>query len=220
MPLSDLNEGLRAGPQIPNWSFEKNGPTIYGRVVGGGKFQGNKYNPNPQAPKVPDTWDNGDPKFTYYVTLQTEPPIIDPETDGHDGRWNVYLQGHRYIAAQEALKAAGKTQFDEGAMFGLHTPGMRQSTRNPAVEYKHFDATYQPPAVVPGFPQPQAQPAPTPAPAPQPQPTPMPTPAPAAPQAPWPSQPAAAPAQAPEAPPAPAAAPQQGPPPAPWPTAQ
>jgi hypothetical protein len=244
MALDELNEGLKGQTRFPGWSFEQHGPVIEGRVVGGGRFQGTVYRSNPP---VPDTWPDGSPKYTYYVTLDNG--LIDPQTPGHDGKWNVTLSSNRWTAVQDALKAAGRVQqgVEEGGVLGLAFVGERP-TRDGTAKYKAFEARYTPPAVLPGSafgnaapaaaqPAPAAPPqAPPPAPAPQvqfnqPQPAPgvawapppaaqPPQAAPVAPQpAPAPA-PAQAPPQAPWATPAPAAAPEpnQAPPPAPWPT--
>ena len=164
MPLQDLNEGMKGGDNPPFWNTETPGDGIYGTIVDGGKFQGTKYNPNPNAPKVPDTWDNGDPKYTYYLVLSGT-GRFDPQ--GND-TWTVTLSSHRFTAANEALKAAGKEQegFKEGGKFGLRYVGMRANKTGTA-QYKHHEAIYEPPAVASWGPQ-QNQPAPYGAPAPTP----------------------------------------------------
>lgn len=157
MGLQDLNQGLKegSGDRPPGWSFEEHGPSIQGTVVDGGKFQGTVYMSNPP---IPETWPGGNPKYTFYLVLQTE--LRSPAIQDHDGRWTVTLNSNRYTAANDALKAAGceARGFEEGGQFGLRFVGERLNKSGQA-KYKAYEAFYSPPAVSQGW-GPGAQQAP------------------------------------------------------------
>lgn len=157
MGLQDLNQGLKegSGDRPPGWSFEEHGPSIQGTVVDGGKFQGTVYMSNPP---IPETWPGGNPKYTFYLVLQTE--LRSPAIQDHDGRWTVTLNSNRYTAANDALKAAGceARGFEEGGQFGLRFVGERPNKSGQA-KYKAYEAFYSPPAVSRGW-GPGAQQAP------------------------------------------------------------
>ena len=95
--ISDIYEGGGAKPV----SWEEVGQTIEGEIVAIRSKQLPKF-----GTEIPETWDDGSPKFTPIVTVQTT------EGDEHDddGKRDVYLRSNAYTAFGKALREAYKTK--------------------------------------------------------------------------------------------------------------
>jgi hypothetical protein len=74
-----------------------------------------------QLPKfgteVPETWEDGSPKFTPIVTVQTTEGDDESEDDG---KRDVYLRSNAYTAFGKALREAFKAKPDDSDLIGCH----------------------------------------------------------------------------------------------------
>lgn len=144
------------------------GAAFVGTVIDMVEEQKTKYNQDPTAPKVLDTWDNGDPKMQYKVTLQTE--LRESEHD--DGKRALYLDGSRKVrdngtmsrlcAVLEAVKAAtGSTELKRGGTLAIQWAsgiGHAGDPRSYVAQYTPPAMNLATPAAAPAAPV-QAQPA-------------------------------------------------------------
>lgn len=104
--ISDIYEGNGAKPV----SWEEIGQTLEGEIVQIRSKQLPKFGTD-----IPDTWDDGSPKFTPIVTLQLEGGLEDEEDDG---RRDIYLRSNAFTAFGKALREAYKSKPDDGVIIG------------------------------------------------------------------------------------------------------
>ena len=104
--ISDIYEGGGAKPV----SWEEVGQTIEGEIVAIRSKQLPKFGTD-----VPETWDDGSPKFTPILTIQT----ADFEEEGDDdGKRDVYLRSNAYTAFGKALREAFKSRPEDEDIVG------------------------------------------------------------------------------------------------------
>jgi hypothetical protein len=128
------------------------GTRIAGKVLGLSEVQSTEYKTG-----KPETWDNGDPKMQYRITLQTD--LRDPANPTDTGVRDVYLDGARKVrdngtqsklcAVLEAVRAVtGGTALSVGGFLELvwvSGMGFEGDPRN-------FQARYQAPSIELGQP--------------------------------------------------------------------
>lgn len=147
------------------------GDAISGTILEIGEpRQSMKYNPNPNAPKVPDFWESSDggaprPKMEVVLTLQTqlnEGP--DESGTADDGKRKLvvpvfYKDGSMLNAIQTAMFPTGATDLEIGAFLGVRHTGHDPDSANPDNPRKLYEAIYKRPAAGGGAFQAQQEPA-------------------------------------------------------------
>ena len=155
------------------------GDAISGTILEIGEpRQSMKYNPNPDAPRVPDFWESSDggaprPKMEVVLTLQTE--LNDgPDESGNpdDGKRKqvvpvFYKDGSMLNAIQTAMFPTGAQDLEIGAWIGVRHTGHDPDSANPQNPRKLYEAAYRRPAAGGGAFRAQEQQQPAAAPAPQ-----------------------------------------------------
>ena len=119
--------------------------------------QSTKYDPRPNAPRVPDFWESSDggaprPKMEVILTLQTtinEGP--DESGNPDDGMRKLvvpifYKEGSMLSVMQNALVAAGAKDLEIGAELGWRHTGHDPESANPQNPRKLYEAFYNRPA--------------------------------------------------------------------------
>jgi hypothetical protein len=98
-------------------------------------------------------WDDGRPRLLTYIELETE--LHDDDED--DGVRALYAKGGKNfepaqghgtsmeVAIAEAVKAAGSSSIDEGAMLAIEFTGIAKPTTRGYQGAKLFRAQYKPP---------------------------------------------------------------------------
>jgi len=104
--IGDIYEGGGAKPV----SWERKGQTIEGEIVGIRSKQLTKF-----GTEIPDTWDDGSPKYTPILTVQT--PGNDGDEDD-DGKRDVYLRSNAFSAFGKALREAFKRKPEDEDIVG------------------------------------------------------------------------------------------------------
>src|SRR5262249_1857423 len=106
--VSDIYDGGGAKPV----SWGEVGETIEGEILAIRTKQLPKF-----GTEAPETWDDGSPKFTPIVTVQT----TDGDDEGEDdGKRDIYLRSNAYTAFGKALREAFKSKPEDGDLIGCH----------------------------------------------------------------------------------------------------
>lgn len=119
--------------------------------------QATKYDPRPDAPRVPDFWESSDggaprPKMEIVLTLQTdinEGP--DDSGNADDGKRKLvvpifYKEGSMLSSIQNAIIGAGGQDIELGAWVGVRHTGHDPASANPQNPRKLYEAAYRRPA--------------------------------------------------------------------------
>lgn len=140
---------------------------IKGKILEvGSPHQATKYNPNPNAPKTLDWWDEEKtrPKEQVMLLLQTgldEGPTDDGVPD--DGRRKIFVTVEykpkgQMAAIMDAMAQVGAEDIEVGAELTLWFTGYDPESANPDNPRRLFQATYVRPAAAGGAFQAQQQP--------------------------------------------------------------
>lgn len=106
--VSDIYEGGGAKPV----SWVEVGETVEGEILAIRTRQLPKF-----GTEIPETWDDGSPKLTPIVTLQTTEGDDESEDDG---KRDIYLRSNAYTAFGKALREAFKTKPEDSDLIGCH----------------------------------------------------------------------------------------------------
>jgi len=106
--VSEIYDGGGAKPV----SWGEVGETVEGEILAISTKQLPKF-----GTEVPETWEDGSPKFTPIVTVQT----TDGDDEGEDdGKRDIYLRSNAYTAFGKALREAFKAKPDDSDLIGCH----------------------------------------------------------------------------------------------------
>lgn len=105
---SEIFEGGGAKPV----SWGEVGETIEGEIVAIRSKQLPKF-----GTEVPETWEDGSPKFTPICTVQLESGF-DEDSEDDDGKRDIYLRSNAYTAFGKALREAFKTKPEDSDLVG------------------------------------------------------------------------------------------------------
>ena len=104
--ISSIYDGGGAKPV----SWEEIGQTIEGEIVAIRSKQLPKF-----GTEIPETWDDGSPKYTPIVTVQTNEERTGPEDEG---KRDIYMRSNAYTAFGKALREAYKVRPEDGDLVG------------------------------------------------------------------------------------------------------
>lgn len=106
--VSEIYDGGGAKPV----SWQEVGETIEGEILAIRTKQLPKF-----GTEIPETWDDGSPKFTPIITVQT----TEGDDEGEDdGKRDIYLRSNAYTAFGKALREAFKSKPDDSDLVGCH----------------------------------------------------------------------------------------------------
>lgn len=105
--VSEIYEGGGAKPV----SWGEVGETIEGEILAIRSKQLPKF-----GTEVPETWEDGSPKFTPIVTVQIED--FDEDSEDDDGKRDIYLRSNAYTAFGKALREAFKSKPEDNELIG------------------------------------------------------------------------------------------------------
>ena len=99
--MSEFDDFNAGGDSVPSFKFDKIGATVKGTVLEVEKRQRRSLDGDPE------TWDDGNPKMQWVLTLQTE--LRDPDIEDDEGKRRIYAKQPSDLlrAIREAAKKGG-----------------------------------------------------------------------------------------------------------------
>lgn len=126
------------GGGTKSFPFDNIGDTVTGVVVGlPEKLQQTDFEGKLKF------WDNGQPKWMYRITLQTD--VRDPGDPYDDGIRNIYVKWMSLKAVQNAVKSSGARSIEMGGILSLTFSGVGQKKPGMPQPPKEWVAQYLPP---------------------------------------------------------------------------
>jgi len=105
--VSEIYEGGGAKPV----SWHEVGETVEGEIIQIRTKQLTKF-----GTELPETWEDGSPKFTPIITIQTSE--FDDEAEDDDGKRDIYLRSNPYTAFGKALRESFKSKPEDSDLIG------------------------------------------------------------------------------------------------------
>jgi hypothetical protein len=136
--MTDINDAR--GDSAPAFKFEQPGATVKGRIVSINERQQFKI-----GGTEPATWEDGNPKMQYVITLATD--VRSHEIEDDDGHRRIFAPKPSAIlrAILDAREAAGRgVRLEAGGVLAVRFTGLGEPKKKGFSPPKQYKAKYEP----------------------------------------------------------------------------